>query len=163
MAHTVSGKLRKEPFIKIGVGQGGESTMYAIELSEMTKEWNSDEKSYSNYKALFFAKTQAANDFYAKAFAQGSFVVVSCEKLKVEKREYNGEVYVTLQMDNPRLEGALPECDQAGGGQQPPQPQLQQAASSPSPQSQSKKAASQGQAPASYSEPPMDFDDDTPF
>ena len=144
MAHVVSGKLRKEPFIKSGVGANGESTMYAIELSEMVKEWNSDEKHYSNYKALFFAKTQAANEFYSRAFAQGSFVAVACEKLKVEQREHNGQTYVSLVMENPRLEGALPLSDQGeqnaswGQPQQPQQqaPQQQQQQYQQAPQQQ---------------------------
>ena len=153
MTHVVSGRLRKEPFIKSGVGQDGGSTMYAIELAEVVKEWNSDEKHYSNYKALFFAKSQAASDFYSKAFAQGSFVTVSCEKLKVEQRNYNGQIYVSLQMENPRLEGALPVSEQgqqnAGWGQ-PQQPQQQQ-------QQATKQAQPQ------YNEPPKGYDDDIPF
>lgn len=152
MTHVVSGKLRKEPFIKSGVGQDGSSTMYAIEISEVIKEWNSDNKHYSNYKALFFAKTPAANDFYSRAFAQGSFVTVACEKLKVEQRDHNGQIYVTLVMENPKLEGAMPVSEQgqqnAGWGQ-PQQPQAQ-------PQ---QKPQSQPQ----YNEPPMDFDSDIPF
>lgn len=163
MAHVVSGKLRKAPFIKTGCGPQGDSTMYAIELSEMIKSWNSDEKFYANYKALFFAKTQAANEFYAKAFVEGSFVSVACEKLKVEQRDHEGTIYVSLQMENPRLEGALPFIDQgaqgnphAGGWGQPNQPQQ------PSQQATQQRAPQQNAQPQ-YNEPPMDFDDDIPF
>lgn len=156
MAHTVSGKLRKEPFIKTGCGPQGDSTMYAIELSEMIKSYNSDEKFYTNYSALFFAKTPAANDFYAKAFAEGSFVVVSCEKLKTDIQQgQDGRTFVKMQMENPRLEGAMPVFDmgdkpqqQQQGWGQPQQPAPQQA-----PQ----------QAQPKYNEPPMDFDSDIPF
>jgi len=171
MAHVVSGKIRKAPFVKPGCGQDGQSTMYAIELSEVIKVWNSDEKSYSNYKALFFAKTPGANDFYAKAFAEGSYVTVACEKLKVEQREHDGKVYVSLVMDNPRLEGALPFADQGGnGGQQggwgqPQQPQQapQQQAPQQRQQYAQQQAPQQRQAKPQYNEPPMDFDDDIPF
>lgn len=153
MAHVVSGKIRKAPFVKAGCGQDGQSTMYAIELSEMIKSWNSDEKFYSNYKALFFAKTPNANDFYAKAFAEGSYVSVACEKLKVEQREHEGTIYVSLVMDNPRLEGALPFVDQGGqqqgGWGQPQQPQ--------------KHAPQQQRQQPQYNEPPMNFDRDIPF
>ena len=83
MSHVVAGKLRKAPFIKEGCGQDGQSKMYAIELAEMTKDWQTQEKSYTNYKALFFAKTDAAKQFYDHAFAEGAFVVVYCEKIKV--------------------------------------------------------------------------------
>ncbi len=167
MAHVVSGKLRKEPFIKSGVGANGDSTMYVIELSEMIKEWNSDEKHYANYKALFFAKTPAANEFYGKAFAQGSFVTVACEKLKVEQREHNGQTYVSLVMENPRLEGAMPVSEQgqqnAGWGQpQQPQQQNQQYAPQQPQQNRPTQQAPQ-QAQPQYNEPPMDFDSDIPF
>lgn len=149
MAHTVSGKLRKAPFIKTGCGPNQDSTMYAIELAEVVKSYNSDEKFYTNYTALFFAKTPAANDFYGKAFAEGSFVVVSCEKLKTDIQQgQDGRTFVKMQMDNPRLEGALPLVDQGQSQQQGGynQPQQQQA-----PQQQQ------------HNNPPQDFDDSIPF
>ena len=152
MAHVVSGKLRKAPFIKSGCGPNGDSTMYGIELSEMVKDYRSDEKFYANYKALFFAKTQGANDFYSKAFAEGSYVSVSCEKLKVEQREHNGQNYVSLQMENPRLDGALPMVDQGGGYQQQAPQQAPAQAQQP-----------QGQQAPQHTNPAMDFDDDIPF
>ncbi len=150
MTHVVSGKIRKEPFIKQGVGQDGSSTMYIIELSEMIKEWNSDEKHYSNYKAMFFAKTQAANDFYSRAFAEGSFAVVACEKLKVETREHDGKTFVTLLMENPRLEGVMPVSEQSQntGWQQPQQQQPYQ------------QPQQQQQRPQTQSDP---YDYDMPF
>ena len=155
MSHTVSGKLRKAPFIKTGCGPNQDSTMYAIELAEVVKSYNSDEKFYTNYTALFFAKTPAANDFYSKAFAEGSFVVVSCEKLKTDIQQgQDGRTFVKMQMENPRLEGALPFTDQGhsqqhGGYQQPQQPASHQQ----QPQQQHPK----------YNEPPQGFDDDIPF
>lgn len=114
MTHIVSGKLRKAPFIKDGCGQDGNSRMYGIELSETTKDFRTDEKSFTNYKALFFAKSDQAKQYYDHAFAEGSFVVVHCEKLKVEQREHNGATYISLVMDNPRLEGVMiPEVQQS--------------------------------------------------
>lgn len=146
MAHVVSGLIRKDVFTKDGCGQDGQSKMYAIELSEMVKDYQTKEKQYANYKALFFAKTDGAKAYYDKALANGSFVVVSCEKLKVEQREHNGQTYVSLLMDNPRLEGSH---FNDGGAPQQQQQQYQQPA--------------QQQAAPQYNEPPMDFDDDIPF
>lgn len=153
MSHTVSGKLRKAPFIKTGCGPQQDSTMYVIELSEMIKAYNSDEKFYTNYSAIFFAKTQGANDFYAKAFAEGSFVVVSCEKLKTDIQQgQDGRTFVKMQMENPRLESFMAASEMGsqphGGYQQPAQ----------------QKAPQQRQpAQPQYNEPHMDFDDDIPF
>lgn len=158
MAHTVSGKLRKAPFIKTGCGPQQDSTMYVIELSEMIKAYNSDEKFYTNYSCIFFAKTQGANDFYAKAFAEGSFVVVSCEKLKTDIQQgQDGRTFVKMQMENARLESCLPLSDQGsqpqqGGWGQPQQPAQQQA-----PQQRQ-------QLQPQYNQVPQDFDDsEIPF
>ena len=125
MSHIVSGLIRKAPFIKDGCGQGGQSKMYVIELSEVVTDYQTKEKQYANYKAMFFAKTDAAKGYYDKALAEGSFVVVSCEKLKVEQREHNGNTYVSLVMDNARLEGA--HFDDKAQPQQPQQQYQQQA------------------------------------
>lgn len=159
MAHVVSGRIRKVPYIKTGCGPQGDSTMYAIELSEMIKSYNSDEKFYTNYSMLFFAKTQGANDLYSKVFAEGSFVVVSCEKLKTDIQQgQDGRTFVKLQMDNPRLESFLPASEM---GQKP---QQQQGWGQPQqPAQQPQNSAPQQRAKPQYNEPPMDFDDDIPF
>ena len=165
MSHIVSGKLRKAPFIKEGCGPQGDSTMFIIELAEMNKDWQTQEKSYTNYKAMFFAKTDAAKGYYHKAFAEGSFVVVQCEKLKVDTFQADsGVTYVTLNMENARLEGALTVEDQGG---MPQQPQQQQGWSQPQPQPQQPQQAPQQQyhqqpqqqAQPQYNNPPQDFDD----
>lgn len=154
MSHTVSGLLRKPPFIKDNCGQDGQSKMYAIELSEMTKDYQTQEKSYTNYKALFFAKTDAARSYYDKAFADGSFVVVTCEKLKVEQREHNGTNYISLQMENARLEAAKFDDLQSSQGQQSAQqrPAQNQTPAQRPPAQQAGNAAyqapQQGYAPA---------------
>lgn len=153
MSHTVSGKLRKPPFIKTGCGPQGDSTMYAIELAEVVKSYNSDEKFYTNYSSLFFAKTTAANDFYSKAFVEGSFVVVSCEKLKTDIQQgQDGRTFVKMQMDNPRLEGCLPLVDQGGQSQQ------QQGWGQPQQPQQPVHKQPQQQVQHQYNEPPAGFD-----
>ncbi len=127
MTHVVAGKLRKATFIKDGCGPDGMSKMYGIELAEVVKDYKTGEKSYTNYKALFFAKTPNAQAYYDQALAEGSYVVVSCEKLKIEQREHNGQTYTTMMMDNPRLDGAnYPEQGQQQGQQQASQQYQQQ-------------------------------------
>ena len=153
MSHTVSGKLRKAPFIKTGCGPQQDSTMYVIELSEMVKDWQTQEKHYTNYSCMFFAKTQGANDLYSKVFEEGSFVVVSCEKLKTDIQQgQDGRTFVKMQMENPRLESFMAVSEmgaqQQGGYQQPAQQQAPQ---------------QRQQAQQQYNEPPMDFDDDIQF
>lgn len=119
--HVVSGLIRKAPFIKSGCGQDGQSTMYAVDLSEMIKGWNGGENTYTNYKAMLFAKSPKAIEFYNKALSEGSFIVLSSDKLKVESRDHNGTTYITLLMDNAQLQGAnYPETAQ--GWSKPVQP-----------------------------------------
>jgi len=155
MAHTVSGKIRKAPFTKAGCGADGMSKMYAIELSEAVKDYKTGEKSYANYRAIFFAKSGPAQDFYDKALAEGSFVVVSCDKLKVEQREHEGKVYVSLMMDNARLENAM-YAEQPAQQQQWQQPAQQQ----PQRQPQRQAAPRQPHPQPQYATPAYDYDDD---
>ena len=160
MTHIVQGKIRKAPFIKEGCGPDGMSKMYAVELAEVVKDYKSGEKSYTNYKAMFFAKTQNAQAYYDQALAEGSYIVVSCEKLKIEQREHNGTTYITLMMESPRLDGAnYPEQNQQQGQQQASQQYQQQQRQ----QSQQQWANQQQQRQPAYNEPPMDFSDDIPF
>lgn len=171
MAHIVSGKLRKPTFIKDGCGPDGQSKMYGIELAEVNKDYKTGEKSYTNYKALFFAKTDAAKNYYDQAMAEGSYVVVACEKLKLESREHGGQTYHSLVMENPRLEGAnYPETAQQQATPQQGWGQPQQALPQSQPQRQAPQQNMQPQGgyqrnvqnqPApQYNAPPVDFDDD---
>jgi len=166
MAHIVAGKLRKPTFIKDGCGPDGSSKMYGIELAEVIKDYKTGEKSYTNYKALFFAKTDAAKNYYDQALAEGSYVVVACEKIKLESREHNGQVYHSLVMENPRLEGAnYPETAQNGGWGQPQQAMPQRQAPQQQRPAQQNPVQQNIQQPQQqqYANPPMDFQDDVPF
>lgn len=104
MSHTVSGTIRKAPFIKEGQNNNGNYTMFCFELSEFNKGFNGSEDSYTNYDVALFAKTQGAIDFHTKAIAEGSFVVVNCDKLLIDKQQGgNGQEYIKLKMMNANL------------------------------------------------------------
>jgi hypothetical protein len=141
--HIIHGQIRKAPLVK----QLQDSTMFVIELAEMIKDYKTQEKSYTNYKAFLFAKSQAAIDYYTQATAEGSFIVLNCEKLKVETFDANsGKTYITLMMDNARLEGA--QFTQGAPKQQPQQSPSQQPAQQQAPQYQ------QPAPPQSYGQKP---------
>ncbi len=124
--HIIHGELRKAPYIKTGCGQDGQSTMFIIELSEMIKDRQTGEKVYTNYSAAIFAKSSAQIDYYNTSLVEGNFVVVNCEKLKVDVSDSNGKQYIKLQMENARLEGAkYIESNQQGGYSQQQAPQQQ--------------------------------------
>jgi len=125
--HIVHGELRKAPYVKTGMGQDGQTTMFIIELSEMIKDRQTGEKNYTNYSAAIFAKSPAQIDYYNTSLVEGNYVVVNCEKLKVDVSESNGKQYIKLQMENARLEGAkYIEASQGGFQQAPAQQQYQQ-------------------------------------
>ena len=135
MAHIVSGELRKAPYVKPNVGQDGASKLFIVELSEMIKDYQTGEKTYTNYKASLFAKGGQI-DYYNSVLVEGNFIVVNSEKLKIEVSECGQ--YTKLSMENARLENAgyissgqpQGQSNQHQGGyapqQQAPQQQYQQ-------------------------------------
>ena len=120
--HIIHGELRKAPYVKTGMGQDGQTTMFIIELSEMIKDRQTGEKLYTNYSAAIFAKSPAQIDYYNTTLVEGNYVVVNCEKLKVKVSDC--KQYIKLEMDNARLEGAkYIEAKQGGFHQAPAQQQ----------------------------------------
>ena len=157
--HIVHGELRKAPYVKNGMGQDGQTTMFIIELSEMIKDRQTGEKLYTNYSAAIFAKSPAQIDYYNTSLVEGNYVVVNCEKLKVDVSESNGKQYIKLQMENARLEGAkYIEAKQGGFQQQPPQQQcgFQQ-------QRPMHQAMAQNGIQPNQQAPQIDYDDDVAF
>lgn len=159
--HVVHGELRKAPFIK----QLAESTMYALELSEMIKDYKTGDKTYTNYKAILFAKSDAHIAHYNNTLVEGNFIVLTSDKLKIERSECGQ--YIKLFMDNARLEGSgyiqpqAPQQQQQSGYQKQAQQATQQAQQKGQQQAQQQKPAQQ-QAKA----PDLDdgsWDDDIPF
>lgn len=148
MSHTVSGLIRKAPFIKEGQNNNGNYTMFCFELSEFNKGFGGAEDSYTNYDVALFAKTQGAVDYHAKAIAEGSFVVVNCDKLLIDKQQGgNGTEYIKLKMMNanlgnfsnpnaqaPQQNHQQPQQQAPQGYQQPQQGFTQQPQQSQSPQ-----------------------------
>ena len=115
MSHTVPGLIRRAPHIAEGQNGNGSYTMFCFELSELNKGFNGTEDSYTNYSVALFAKTQAAIDFHSMAIAEGSFVVVDCDKLMIDKQEgSDGKEYIKLKMMNARLSSFNNPAQQQG-------------------------------------------------
>ncbi len=150
--HIIHGELRKAPYIKQGCGQDGQSTMFIIELSEVIKDRQSGEKLYTNYSAAIFAKSPAQIDYYNTSLVEGNFVVVNCEKLKVDVSDSNGKQYIKLQMENARLEGAKYI---ESGQQQQQQGFQQQGYQQQAPQQQPYQAPQQAQQQGGYQQAPQ--------
>ena len=160
--HIVSGELRKAPFIKNGVGQDGQSTLFIVELSEMIKDRQTGEKSYTNYSAALFAKGGQVG-FYQSALVEGNFIVVNCEKLKIKVSDCGK--YTTLDMDNARLENSkyIEPQQQSGGFQQQSPQQRVQTQQAQYNQTTQFNDGGNPQGAATMLEPDFNFDDDIPF
>lgn len=123
--HVITGRIRRAPFTKEGQNANGNWKMFAVDLSERYKD-KDGQTQYTNYRAVFFAK-ESMLDWYNEAFQEGKVVSVSAESLAVDVRDKDGKTYVTINMNNPRLE--FSQRGDAGGKQkqqQQKQPQQQQ-------------------------------------
>lgn len=120
--HVITGQIRRAPFTKEGVNANGSWKMFAVDLSERYKD--KDGKSqYTNYRAVFFAK-ESMLDWYNDAFQEGKVVSVSADSLAVDVRDKDGKTYVTINMNNPRLE--FSQRGDSAPQKQQQQPQQQQ-------------------------------------
>ena len=136
--HVITGQIRRAPFTKEGQNANGNWKMFAVDLSERYKD-KDGQAQYSNYRAVFFAK-ESMLDWYNEAFQEGKVISVSAESLSVDVRDKDGKTYVTINMNNPRLEFSQ------RGDSQPQQNNRQQQ------QRQQQQPQQQNQ-----------FDDDIPF
>ena len=124
--HVITGQIRRAPFTKEGQKANGTWKMFAVDLSERYKD-KDGQTQYSNYRAVFFAK-ESMLDWYNEAFQEGKVVSVSAESLGVDVRDKDGKTYVTINMNNPRLEFSQrgDAVSQPQQRQQQPQQQQQQ-------------------------------------
>ena len=117
--HVITGQIRRAPFTKEGQNANGTWKMFAVDLSERYKD-KDGQSQYTNYRAVFFAK-ESMLDWYNEAFQEGKVVSLSAESLSVDVRDKDGKTYVTVNMNNPRLE--FSQRGDAGQQQQPQQHQ----------------------------------------
>lgn len=142
--HVITGQIRRAPFTKEGQNANGNWKMFAVDLSERYKD-KDGQSHYTNYRAVFFAK-ESMLDWYNEAFKEGKVVSISAESLAVDVRDKDGKTYVTVNMNNPRLEFSQ-RGDAVSQPQQQQQPQQHQ-------QTQQRQQQPQQQS---------QFNDDIPF
>lgn len=127
--HVITGQIRRTPFTKEGANANGNWKMFAVDLSERYKD-KDGQTQYTNYRAVLFAN-ESMLDWYNEAFQEGKVVSVSAESLAVDVRDKDGRTYVTVNMNNPRLEfsqrgDSQPQQNQRQHSQQQQQPPQQQ-------------------------------------
>ena len=142
--HVITGQIRRAPFTKEGANANGNWKMFAVDLSERYKD-KDGQTQYTNYRAVLFAK-ESMLDWYNEAFQEGKVVSLSAESLSVDVRDKDGKTYVTVNMNNPRLEFSQ------RGDSQPQQNQRQQ-------QQQQQQNHQQQRQPQTQQQ----FDDSIPF
>ncbi|QGH76953.1 hypothetical protein [Escherichia phage BEK12B] len=149
--HIITGEIRKEPRVK---QMPNGSTLYVVELSERYKDKDGNWQ-YTNYSFFFNAKTEGLKGWYDEAFQVGKVISVSCDTLRIETREYNGNLYSSL------MPGGFANLifSQRGESQQ----QYQQRTQGGWGQQQQQNQQQQPQQPRQSNQPPMDFDSDIPF
>lgn len=143
--HVITGQIRRAPFTKEGANANGNWKMFAVDLSERYKD-KDGQTQYTNYRAVLFAK-ESMLDWYNEAFQEGKVVSLSAESLSVDVRDKDGKTYVTVNMNNPRLEFSQ------RGDSQPQQNQRQQ--------HQQQQQQQQRQQPQPQQQ--QQFEDDIPF
>ena len=143
--HVITGQIRRAPFTKEGQNANGNWKMFAVDLSERYKD-KDGQTQYTNYRAVLFAK-ESMLDWYNEAFQEGKVVSLSAESLSVDVRDKDGKTYVTVNMNNPRLEFSQ-------RGDSAPQQQMQNQQ-----RQQQQQQQQQRQQPQQQSQ----FEDDIPF
>ena len=105
MAHIVSGELREDAKKFTGQNSNGQWAGYEVRLSEMVKDRKTGEKTYTNYRAVFFASTEKMSDYLSGVLVQGRSLSISCSKLKVDIfTKQDGSQSVNLIMEEPRID-----------------------------------------------------------
>lgn len=141
--HVITGQIRRAPFTKEGQNANGTWKMFAVDLSERYKD-KDGQTQYTNYRAVLFAK-ESMLDWYNEAFQEGKVISLSAESLSVDVRDKDGKTYVTVNMNNPRLEFSQRGDAVSQTQQHQHQPKQQQQRQQQQPQQQNQ------------------FDDDIPF
>ena len=151
--HVITGTIRKAPYTQEGQNQKGGWKMFAVELSESWKDFKTQERKYTNYRATLFASSPGAIQYYNEVLVEGAIVSVTCDQLQINQREHNGTNYVTLDPVNPKLAFAKAPDAQSGQAQQ------QTKAQPNKPATRNNQQAQQN----ANNEPPINFNDDIPF
>lgn len=153
--HSLTKRITKDVKQVHYGNQGG--VMFILELAEVIKDFKTSEKSYTNYKAILFAKSPGQISFYQQNLVIGTVVNVVCDALKVDIYDGNNGPRITLEMDNAQLKEII-TAQAPQGQQQAPQQQQQYNAPAQQQQQQPRQQTGWGhpQQPAQqqYNAPP---------
>ena len=145
MSTTVTFKLNK-PASQF---QAGESTGFGIRGGVQYYDRETQQKEWTNYEAVVFAKAPAQIQFYQQALVEGSIVEVSGKQQKIRQFQGNNGLVLSIEL----IDAYLGHIGTAGNGQPAQQPQRAPAQQAP------QQPQGFGQPTGQPAPPPQGFDD----
>ena len=147
MSHTITGKLNK-PASQF---QAGESTGFGVKIGVQYYNRETQQKEWTNYSAVIFAKQQKQIAFYQSALVEGAVIEISGQQIKIDQYQGQNGLSLTLELIDAKL-GYVFNPNQQQPAQQPPQqsyqePQRQGFAPQQQQANQQQQAPQQGFAP----------------
>lgn len=128
MSVTITGKLNKAA----NEFAAGDSTGFGLRLGQQYYDRETQQKEWTNYEFVVFARAQAQIDFYRQALVEGAIVSVRGGEQRIRSFEGNNGTILSIEILNAQIENVFSgQAPQQGQGQ----PQQQQA---PAPQAQPK-------------------------
>lgn len=114
MSTTITGKLNKDA----SEFQAGESTGFGIRLGVQYYDRETQQKEWTNFESVIFAKAPAQINFYRDILREGAIVEVSCDQLKIKSFDGQNGTMLSLEMLNAKLGYAHNPSQQQGQPQQ---------------------------------------------
>lgn len=104
MTTQITFELRKDADFTSGESSKGRWTSYRVRPSEWVKDRKTGEKRYTNYNAVFFAQSEAADKFLKDTLVSGRVVTIACDKLDCQVfTKDDGTPMASLDMVNARI------------------------------------------------------------
>lgn len=104
MTTQITFELRKDADFTSGESAKGRWTSYRVRPSEWTKDRKTGDKRYTNYNAVFFAQSEAADKFLKDTLVAGRVVTIACDKLDCQLfTKDDGTPMASLDMVNARI------------------------------------------------------------
>lgn len=104
MTTQITFELRKDADFTSGESAKGRWTSYRVRPSEWVKDRKTGEKRYTNYNAVFFAQSEAADKFLKDTLVAGRVVTIACDKLDCQVfTKDDGTPMASLDMVNARI------------------------------------------------------------
>ena len=125
MAHSITGKLNK-PASEF---QAGESIGFGIRLGEQHYDRETQQKAWTNYEGVVFAKAPQQIQYYRDVLTEGSVIEISCKQLKI--KEFNGQNGTMHSLEMIDCDLGYTHSSIPNGQQQAPQHNYQQAPQQP--------------------------------